>query len=160
MGSALALTFTPFFEGFGIPITEAFRAGIPVITSNLTAMPEVAGQAAVLVNPFDPKEIAQAMKKITFVPDLRRELVEKGFHLGRLTAILDELRNRLAFTKDTPIAYDLEELYNYVDQCVQEAVYEKDTYYLDAGIDILTEMRDTWMHMLASLGELDLKMED
>lgn len=87
-------------------------------------------------------------------------LVEKGFHLGRLTAILDELRNRLSFTRDTPIAYDLEELYNYVDQCVQEAVYEKDTYYLDAGIDILTEMRDTWMHMLASLGELDLKMED
>ncbi len=83
MGSALALTFTPFFEGFGIPITEAFRAGIPVITSNLTAMPEVAGQAAVLVNPFDPKEIAQAMKKITFVPDLRRELVEKGFQRSK-----------------------------------------------------------------------------
>ena len=84
MGSALALTFTPFFEGFGIPIVEAFRAGVPVITSNLTAMPEVAGQAALLVNPFDPKEIARAMKKITFVPDLRKKLVEKGFKRSKL----------------------------------------------------------------------------
>jgi glycosyltransferase involved in cell wall biosynthesis len=84
MGSALALTFVPFFEGFGIPIVEAFRAGIPVITSNLTAMPEVAGDAALTVNPFNTKEIAQAMKKITFVPDLRKKLVKKGFQRSRM----------------------------------------------------------------------------
>ena len=84
MGSALALTFVPFFEGFGIPIVEAFRAGIPVIASNTTAMPEVAGKAALLVNPFDTKEIAQAMKKITFVPDLRKKLVTKGFQRSKM----------------------------------------------------------------------------
>jgi len=84
MGSALALTFVPFFEGFGIPIVEAFRAGIPVITSNTTAMPEVAGDAALLVSPFQTKEIAEAMKKITFVPDLRKKLVEKGFQRSRM----------------------------------------------------------------------------
>ena len=84
MGSALALTFVPFFEGFGIPIVEAFRAGIPVITSNITAMPEVAGDAALLVSPFQTKEIAEAMKKITFVKDLRKKLVEKGFQRSRM----------------------------------------------------------------------------
>ncbi len=84
MGSALALTFVPFFEGFGIPIVEAFRAGIPVITSNITAMPEVAGEAALLVSPFQTKEIAEAMKMITFVPDLRKKLVEKGFQRNRM----------------------------------------------------------------------------
>ena len=84
MGSALALTFVPFFEGFGIPIVEAFRAGVPVITSNITAMPEVAGDAALLVNPFQIKEIAEAMKSITFVPELRKRLVEKGFQRSRM----------------------------------------------------------------------------
>ncbi len=84
MGSALALTFVPFFEGFGIPIVEAFRAGIPVITSHLTAMPEVAGDAALLVDPFDAEEIARAMKKITFVADLRKKLVKKGFQRSRV----------------------------------------------------------------------------
>ncbi len=83
LGSAMALTFVSFFEGFGIPITEAFRAGIPVITSNVTAMPEVAGEAALLVDPFNSKEIAHAMKKITFVPDLRKELVKKGFRRSK-----------------------------------------------------------------------------
>ncbi len=78
-GSAMALLFVSFFEGFGIPIIEAFRTGTPVITSQVTAMPEVAGQAALLVNPFRTEEIADAMKKITFVPNLRKELVEKGF---------------------------------------------------------------------------------
>ena len=84
MGSALALTFVPFFEGFGIPIVEAFRAGVPVITSNITAMPEVAGDAALLVNPFQIKEITEAMKSITFVPELRKKLVEKGFQRSRM----------------------------------------------------------------------------
>lgn len=81
--------------------------------------------------------------------------VEKGFHLGRLTAILDALRDRLHFAEDTPLAYDLEELYNYVDQCVQEAVNEKDTFYLESAIEIMTELRDAWMEMLVSVGELD-----
>ncbi|UBM61584.1 glycosyltransferase family 4 protein [Candidatus Sulfidibacterium hydrothermale] len=84
MGSALALTLVSFFEGFGIPVIEAFNAGIPVITSNTSALPEITGEAALLVNPFDTKEIADAMKKITFVPDLRKKLVRKGFQRSRL----------------------------------------------------------------------------
>ena len=84
MGAALALIFAPFFEGFGIPIVEAFRSGIPVVASNISAIPEVAGEAALFVSPFHTKEIAEAMKKITFVPDLRKKLVEKGFQRSRM----------------------------------------------------------------------------
>ncbi len=83
--------------------------------------------------------------------------VEKGFHLGRLTTIIDALRDRLHFTQDTPLAYDLEELYKYVDECVQEAVKEKDTFYLDSAIEIMTEIRDAWVDMLISVGELDIE---
>ena len=80
-------------------------------------------------------------------------LVEKGFHLGRMTTILDALRDRLSFTKDTPLAYDLEELYRYADQSIQEAVFEKDTFYLDSAIEILTELRDAWLEMMQQTGQ-------
>ncbi|VAW48210.1 Flagellar biosynthesis protein FliS [hydrothermal vent metagenome] len=81
-------------------------------------------------------------------------LVEKGFHLGRMTTILDALRDRLAFTQDTPLAFDLEELYRYADQNIQEAVFEKDSFYLDSAIDILTELRDAWVEMMQQTGQL------
>lgn len=81
-------------------------------------------------------------------------LVEKGFHLGRMTTILDALRDRLHFTEETPLAFDLEELYRYADQCIQEAVFEKDTFYLDSAIEILTELRDAWMEMMQQTGQL------
>ncbi len=78
LGSALALTYVSFFEGFGIPIVEAFNAETAVITSNVTSMPEIAGHAALLVNPFDIKEIANAMYRIENDNDLRLSLIEKG----------------------------------------------------------------------------------
>lgn len=81
-------------------------------------------------------------------------LVEKGFHLGRMTTILDALRDRLSFTQDTPLAYDLEELYRYADQSIQEAVFEKDSFYLDSAIEILTELRDAWLDMMEQTGQL------
>ncbi|MDD2288289.1 MAG: glycosyltransferase family 1 protein, partial [Bacteroidales bacterium] len=62
--SALALAFVSQFEGFGIPIVEAFAAGCPVITSNTTSMPEVAGDAAIYCDPFLVASIAEAMEKI------------------------------------------------------------------------------------------------
>lgn len=80
--------------------------------------------------------------------------VEKGFHLGRMTTILDALRDRLHFSQETPLAYDLEELYRYADQSIQEAVFEKDTFYLDSAIEILSELRDAWLEMMQQTGEL------
>jgi glycosyltransferase involved in cell wall biosynthesis len=78
LASALALTYVSYFEGFGIPIVEAFNAETAVITSDVTSMPQIAGDAALLVNPFESKSIAEAMKKLTLDTNLRSSLIEKG----------------------------------------------------------------------------------
>ena len=78
LGAALALTYVPYFEGFGIPILEAMNCDTPVITSNVTSMPEVAADAAILVDPFSVESIALGMSKIYAEPELRKQLIEKG----------------------------------------------------------------------------------
>ncbi|MCO5265318.1 MAG: glycosyltransferase family 4 protein [Lentimicrobium sp.] len=78
MGSATALTYVSYFEGFGIPIIEAFRCAVPVITSNVTSMPEIAGNAALLIDPFNPEDIAMAMEKISTDESLRMNLIQAG----------------------------------------------------------------------------------
>jgi len=78
LASASALTYVSYFEGFGIPILEAFRCEVPVITSNVTSMPEVAGDAALLTDPFNPADIADAMKKIVSDKDLGMKMIIKA----------------------------------------------------------------------------------
>jgi glycosyltransferase involved in cell wall biosynthesis len=74
-----AFVFPSLLEGFGMPILEAMSVGAPVITSNIDAMKEVAGEAALLVNPMEPREIAGAMKEIMSDKELRDSLITKGF---------------------------------------------------------------------------------
>jgi glycosyltransferase involved in cell wall biosynthesis len=76
ISSATALTYVSYFEGFGIPILEAFYCETPVITSNVTSMPEVAGDAAVLVDPFSVRSICEGMVKIATDPSLSHSLNE------------------------------------------------------------------------------------
>jgi len=78
VASALAMTYVSYFEGFGIPIIEAYRCDTPVVTSNVTSMPEVAGDAAVLVDPFSVKSIADGLEKVALDPELRATMIEKG----------------------------------------------------------------------------------
>lgn len=78
IASSLALTYVPYFEGFGIPILEAFQCETAVITSNVTSMPEVAGDAALLVDPFSVDSIKDAMLAIVKDNSLRNTLIEKG----------------------------------------------------------------------------------
>lgn len=78
MKNAEAFIFPSLYEGFGLPILESFAAGTPVITSNYASMPEVAGDAAFLVDPKNPQEIADAMEKITKNPAFKEELIERG----------------------------------------------------------------------------------
>jgi glycosyltransferase involved in cell wall biosynthesis len=78
MASALALTYVSYFEGFGIPILEAFNCDAPVITSNVSSMPEVAGNAALLTDPFSITSIANAMQKVCSDTDFRHKLIVAG----------------------------------------------------------------------------------
>jgi len=76
--SSVALLYPSFFEGFGIPILEAFNAETPVITSNITSMPEIAGDAALFVNPHSIEQITEAMKMIVNDQQLRSTIIAKG----------------------------------------------------------------------------------
>lgn len=78
MASAFAMVYVSLFEGFGIPIIEAMSCDVPVITSNVTSMPEAAGDAALLVNPSSVAEISLAMQKLFEDESLRNSLIEKG----------------------------------------------------------------------------------
>ena len=75
---ARALVFPSLHEGFGIPLLEAMGCGLPIITSSTTAMPEVVGDAGVLVNPQSVSEIAGAIDTVLSSEMLRKDLVQKG----------------------------------------------------------------------------------
>ena len=75
---SIALVFPSFDEGFGMPIAEAMNLGVPVITSNISSMPEVAGEAGLLVNPYDTEDISLAMERIYSDQVLRASLCLKG----------------------------------------------------------------------------------
>ena len=78
VGAAVAMTYVSYFEGFGIPIVEAMRCEVPVITSNVTSMPEVAGDAALMVDPFSVDSITDAMTRLLKDESLRKGLIEKA----------------------------------------------------------------------------------
>jgi glycosyltransferase involved in cell wall biosynthesis len=78
MGSAFALSFLSYFEGFGIPLVEAMECEIPIICSQVSCMPEIAGEAAIYVNPFDVNDISEGMLKLYCNPALVQTVIEKG----------------------------------------------------------------------------------
>jgi len=76
--AAEVFVFPSLNEGFGLPVVEAFASGTPVVTSNVAALPEIAGSAALLVDPYKPDHIAGAIGRILSDQSLRASLVEKG----------------------------------------------------------------------------------
>lgn len=71
--------FSSFYEGFGLPILEAQSAGVPVVTSNVSSMPEVAGDGAVLVDPKNTAEISDAIYKLISDEAHKNDIIEKGY---------------------------------------------------------------------------------
>jgi glycosyltransferase involved in cell wall biosynthesis len=76
--NSLAFVFPSLSEGFGMPLAEAMSLGVPVITSNISAMPEVVGEAGLFVDPHSPEDISRAMERIFTDGSLRAEMIQKG----------------------------------------------------------------------------------
>lgn len=94
-GAAYACTYVSLFEGFGVPVLEAMNCDVPIITSNVTSLPEVAGEAGLLVNPESVEEIAEAMRQIWEDEHLNQTLVAKG----------REQRKKFSWQKAAEIVY-------------------------------------------------------
>lgn len=83
-GAAKLLTFVPYFEGFGIPLVEAMKCGTPILSGNLTSLPEVAGDAAVYCDPFDVEDIASNMARLDNDPERLSQLSRAGSERAKL----------------------------------------------------------------------------
>ncbi len=99
MGGALCLVYPSLLEGFGLPVLEGFKAGVPVITSNVSSMAEIAGDAALLVDPFSVTAIATAMQQVAATEELRERLIGRGLDRAQdfswdscAAAIYDQLK--------------------------------------------------------------------
>lgn len=100
---ASALLFPSLYEGFGLPVIEAMACGTPVITSNIAALPEVAHDAALLVDPYDIDDIATTLKQLLDDTSLQRELMSRGKKraalynwddvAAKVQQVLDDVRN-------------------------------------------------------------------
>ena len=93
---ALCFAYPSYFEGFGLPPLEAMKCGAPVIVGNRTSLPEVVGDAGLLVDPFDEVEIAAALASLIDNPDLRDELRVKGLKRAAKFNWHDTARQTLA----------------------------------------------------------------
>ena len=82
--SALLFAYVSFYEGFGLPVLEGMAAGVPTITSNISSMPEVAGNGALQVDPNDVGQIAGALRKLLDDPDERASLKQRGLVQSRM----------------------------------------------------------------------------
>lgn len=75
---SIALVYPSLWEGFGFPVLEAMACGAPVITSNLSSLPEVAGDAAILINPYDEQALTDAMAQVATDDQVRKDLRAAG----------------------------------------------------------------------------------
>jgi glycosyltransferase involved in cell wall biosynthesis len=76
--AATVFTYVSLYEGFGLPVAQALAAGVPILTSNVSALPEVAGDAALLVDPRSRQEIRSSLERLLLSPSLRAQLTDRG----------------------------------------------------------------------------------
>lgn len=102
---ATCLCFASLYEGFGLPIIEAFASGTPVITSNITSMPEIAGDAALLIDPNNIASIAKALSNLYADSELRGQLVQRGYaRVKKFTwdGVADRVKAAISAVDDDP----------------------------------------------------------
>ena len=75
---AKAFVYPSFYEGFGLAIAEAMACGVPVISSKISSIPEVVGDAGILINPYDVEELKRSIRRVIGDADLRKDMREKG----------------------------------------------------------------------------------
>jgi len=78
LGCATIMAYPSFYEGFGMPILESMACGVPVLTSNVSAMPEVGGRATLLIDPFDIESISTGLQQLLEAPQVREQLRKEG----------------------------------------------------------------------------------
>jgi glycosyltransferase involved in cell wall biosynthesis len=96
---AICFVYPSYFEGFGLPPLEAMQCGVPVIVGNRTSLPEVVGEAGLMVNPFDEMEIAAALARLLDNPSFREEQRIKGLKQARTFSWHDTARRTLEVYK-------------------------------------------------------------
>lgn len=78
LGGASAMTYVSVFEGFGIPLLEAMKSDVPILTSNVSSLPEIAADAALCVDPHDTEAIANGLYRLVHEPGLPKQLIQAG----------------------------------------------------------------------------------
>ncbi len=101
LSGARLFVFPSLYEGFGLPVLEAMACGTPVLCSNVSSLPEVAGNAALLVDPLDVESMAEAMNRLLQDEGLRAQLVERGLRQVRQFSWDRCARETLAVLEDT-----------------------------------------------------------
>jgi glycosyltransferase involved in cell wall biosynthesis len=81
--SAALLAYPSLYEGFGLPPLEAMACGCPVVTSNISSLPEVVGEAGIMLNPYDTRSLVQAMRQVLTDSELRDSMVRKGLEQSK-----------------------------------------------------------------------------
>ena len=98
---ATLFVFPSLYEGFGLPPLEAVACGCPVVVSNVSALPEICGDAAYYINPYNIDSIAEGIRKLLDDKDLRGELIKKGLERAKTFSWDKSAREHLEVFEET-----------------------------------------------------------
>jgi len=131
--NAAMLCFPSLFEGFGMPLVEAMACGCPVACANVTSIPEVVGDAALLFDPHDPKDIAQCIIKLLFDENIANRLRKKGLERAMYFTRRKSAAKHLEVFKNAVDSYRKRRYFYY--KYIYEPIHKTRMYYKRKNID-------------------------